>query len=232
MNNRNGRAGIIRETQPQSEIVRRNFQAVTGMQQRTDAARSKQERIADWITMFSGSMGFVYLHAIWFAVWILLNVGLLDIPYLTQFDPYPFGLLTLVVSLEAIFLSTFVLISQNRQARIAERRTELDLQINLLSEQKTAKIIEMLDRIVEQLNAMNNSFHVPHDSEAAALKVSPPPEEVMQVIDDCAQEENGQAEDRPEQTPEACAAPQKPARNETEEAAAGVQAENQKERRE
>lgn len=202
------------------------------MQQRTDAARSKQERIADWITMFSGSMGFVYLHAIWFAVWILLNVGLLDIPYLTQFDPYPFGLLTLVVSLEAIFLSTFVLISQNRQARIAERRTELDLQINLLSEQKTAKIIEMLDRIVEQLNAMNNSFHVPRDSEAAALKVSPQPEEVMQVIDDCAQEENGQAEDDSEQTPEACAAPQKSARNETEEAAAGVQAGNQKERRE
>ncbi|MFN7945064.1 MAG: DUF1003 domain-containing protein [Blastocatellia bacterium] len=200
MNNYNGRTELLGETGSQDKIVRRNFEAVAQMQHKTDAARSRQERAADWITAFSGSMAFVYLHAIWFVGWILLNIGLLHIPHLTEFDPYPFGLLTLVVSLEAIFLSTFVLISQNRQARISERRTELDLQINLLAEQKGAKVIEMLDHVIEQLNAMNNSFYVPHDQEAATLKVSPHPEEVMQVIDDSEQEEAGQVSEQIEET--------------------------------
>ncbi|HZS09202.1 MAG TPA: DUF1003 domain-containing protein [Blastocatellia bacterium] len=173
----------------QSEILRRNIRAVVEMQRKTDSAESRQERMADRMTRFSGSMLFVYLHTIWFGIWILLNVGLFDLPPFTGFDPYPFGLLTLVVSLEAIFLSTFVLISQNRDARISARRNELDLQVNLLAEQKTAKVIEMLDHVIEQLNAMNNSFYVPRDREVAALKVSPPPEEVMRVIDDSVEEE-------------------------------------------
>src|SRR5581483_8638389 len=163
----------------QSEILRRNIRAVVEMQRKTDSAESRQERMADRMTRFSGSMLFVYL----------LNVGLFDLPPFTGFDPYPFGRLTLVVSLEAIFLSTFVLISQNRDARISARRNELDLQVNLLAEQKTAKVIEMLDHVIEQLNAMNNSFYVPRDREVAALKVSPPPEEVMRVIDDSVEEE-------------------------------------------
>jgi uncharacterized membrane protein len=181
-----------RETseEKQNEIVRNNTKVVDQMQRHIIEAESPQERSADRITRFFGSMTFVYLHVIWFGVWILLNIGLIRIPYLSEFDPFPFGLLTLVVSLEAIFLSTFVLISQNRQSRISERRADLDLQINLLAEQKTAKIIEMLDQVIEQLNSMNNSFYVPLDDEVSALKISPQPEEVIQVLRDSIEEDS------------------------------------------
>ncbi|HEY6788353.1 MAG TPA: DUF1003 domain-containing protein [Trebonia sp.] len=90
--------------------------------------RRLQDRIADQITAFAGSMAFVYLHVAWFAVWIVLNVTGL------RFDPFPFGLLTLIVSLEAIFLSTFVMISQNREAARSDLRAKQDFETNALSE--------------------------------------------------------------------------------------------------
>ncbi|MCA1840505.1 MAG: DUF1003 domain-containing protein [Actinobacteria bacterium] len=94
-----------------------------------------QDKIADSMTRFAGSMKFVYLHTAWFGAWILLNLGALAwLGLRHKFDPYPFGLLTMVVSLEAIFLSTFVMISQNRQAARADIRSELDFDNNLRSE--------------------------------------------------------------------------------------------------
>lgn len=88
-----------------------------------------QHRVADRITAFAGSMPFVYVHVLWFSAWIAVNsLG----PF--AFDPFPYGLLTLVVSLEAIFLSTFVLLSQNRETLRAEIRSELDFETNVLSE--------------------------------------------------------------------------------------------------
>jgi uncharacterized membrane protein len=94
--------------------------------------RGDQDRVADAITRFAGSMSFVYLHVGWFAVWILLNVGLLGSALV--FDDFPFGLLTMIVSLEAIFLSTFVMISQNREAARADVRAELDFETNIEAE--------------------------------------------------------------------------------------------------
>ena len=94
--------------------------------------RGDQDRVADAITRFAGSMSFVYLHVGWFAVWILLNVGLLGSALV--FDDFPFGLLTMIVSLEAIFLSTFVMISQNREAARADVRASLDFETNLEAE--------------------------------------------------------------------------------------------------
>jgi uncharacterized membrane protein len=91
--------------------------------------RHTQDRVADRITQFSGSMLFVYVHVVWFAAWIVIN-ELVPRP----FDPFPFGLLTLVVSLEAIFLSTFVLISQNRESMRADLRSELDFETNVRAE--------------------------------------------------------------------------------------------------
>jgi uncharacterized membrane protein len=91
-----------------------------------------QDRAADHITNFAGSLKFVYLHSIWFGVWILINVGILGASL--KFDKFPFGLLTMIVSLEAIFLSTFVMVSQNRQAARADIRSELDFETNLRSE--------------------------------------------------------------------------------------------------
>jgi len=91
-----------------------------------------QDRVADHVTSFAGSLKFVYLHSVWFAVWIVFNVGLLGAAL--KFDPFPFGLLTMIVSLEAIFLSTFVMVSQNRQAARAEVRSQLDFETNLRAE--------------------------------------------------------------------------------------------------
>ena len=93
-------------------------------------------------------MVFVYIHLIWIGSWVVVNLGWLGI---RPFDPYPFGLLTMIGSLEAIFLSTFVLISQNRMAAAADRRAELDLQISLLSEHEVTQAIKMLDAIVQHL---------------------------------------------------------------------------------
>ena len=173
----------------QSEIMRKNIAAVMQAQQRVTEARTHQGRIADAITTFSGSMAFVYIHAIWFGFWILLNIGLIHVPHVSEFDPFPFGLLTLIVSLEAIFLSTFVLISQNRLAQASERRAELDLQVNLLAEQKATKVLEMLDEMTRQLDSMSHRFSFKPDPEVQALKVSPEPQEVLAVIDEAVKEE-------------------------------------------
>jgi len=168
----------------QSEIVRKNTAAVLEMQRKMTEARSIGGRIADAITDFTGSMGFVWIHAIWFGLWITLNVGWIHLPRISQFDPFPFQLLTMVVSLEAIFLSTFVLISQNRLAEASEKRAELDLQVNLLAEQKATKVLELLDQITTQLDQMSHKFNFKPDPEIEALKTSPEPQEVLKVIEE------------------------------------------------
>ncbi len=101
--------------------------------------RRRQDRVADAMTAFSGSMTFVYLHVTWFAAWLIVN----SIPGL-EFDPFPFGLLTLIVSLEAIFLSTFVLISQNRQSERSDIRARSDFETNVQSEVWTELMAEKL----------------------------------------------------------------------------------------
>lgn len=95
------------------------------------AFRKKEDVIADKITSFAGSLNFVYIHAIWFAIWVGANIGVLGISL--KFDKFPFGLLTMLVSLEAIFLATFVMVSQNRQAARADLRSQLDFEANLQS---------------------------------------------------------------------------------------------------
>jgi uncharacterized membrane protein len=94
--------------------------------------RRAEDTIADGITTFAGSMNFVYIHGVWFAIWVLLNVGLAGVGL--EFDKFPFGLLTMIVSLEAIFLATFVMISQNRQAARSDIRAKIDFENNIRSE--------------------------------------------------------------------------------------------------
>ena len=94
--------------------------------------KKAEDHTADAITAFAGSLPFVYIHAVWFGVWMVLNVGLLGAA--VKFDPFPFGLLTMVVSLEAIFLATFVMVSQNRQAARSDIRAEIDFETNLRAE--------------------------------------------------------------------------------------------------
>lgn len=106
------------------------------------------ERAADWMAWFSGSLPFLALTAVWFVVWIAVNTLPLGV---SQFDPFPFGLLTMIVSLESIFLSCFVLISQNRQAEKDRLRTDIEYDVNIKAELEVAHLHEKTDRMNEQM---------------------------------------------------------------------------------
>ena len=110
------------------------------------------ERVADAIADFSGSIRFALVHLGFFAAWIMLNLGV--VPLIRPWDRYPFLLLTMIVSLEAIFLATFVLIKQNRMSRRADQRAKLDLQINLLAEREMTLVLQMLQRISTRLGVV------------------------------------------------------------------------------
>lgn len=114
-------------------------------------ARSVEDRLAGQITDFAGSMKFVYFHLIWFGLWVIINAGILVAmgAGLTPWDPFPFGLLTLIVSLEAIFLSTFVMIAQNRLSSVADARAQADYEVNLRAEAEVAKLLHLVQSLVE-----------------------------------------------------------------------------------
>lgn len=158
-----------------AEIIEQNIRSILELRTRALEARSTQERISDGITAFSGRMSFLYVHTVWFGLWIVINLGWVG---LKPFDPYPFGLLTMIVSLEAIFLATFVLISQNRTAAEADHRADLDLQINLLTEHEITKVIRMLDAIGRKLEVGGEE-----DLELQQLEQNVEPQAVLQAMD-------------------------------------------------
>ena len=157
-----------------SKVIERNIRTIIHL--RTKAARERrlQDRIADAITSVSGRMIFAYLHIVWFGLWILLNSGRFGV---RAFDPFPYGLLTMVVSMEAIFLSTFVLISQNRLGEETERRADLDLHIGLLTEHELTRVLQMLDAIQDKLGIVDHE-----NSELADLEMETKPEDVLAEI--------------------------------------------------
>jgi len=115
---------------------------------KADAKRTLSDKFADKLTSKFGTVLFLGLNALWFFVWIVINTGL--VPGVEPFDPFPFGLLTMIVSLEAIFLAIIVLISQNRAAKVAELREEVDLQINSIAETEISKTIMMLGLLLDK----------------------------------------------------------------------------------
>ena len=127
----------------------RNITEICELEKRALAHRSLSARIGDAIAMQAGRMWFIFLHLIWFAVWLLLNMKAKGA---STFDPFPFSLLTMIVSLESIFLSLFILMSENRSSRVADERNHLDLQINLLAEDENTKMLQMLQAICEYHN--------------------------------------------------------------------------------
>jgi uncharacterized membrane protein len=129
--------------------VAQNVAVVAALEEAVLAQRTRGECLAERIMQWAGTPRFLLIHLGWFATWIILNEHL--IPGVREFDPYPFGFLTFVVSLEAIFLTLFVLISQNRLTWQAERRAHLDLQINLLAEQESTQTLALLERLTEHL---------------------------------------------------------------------------------
>lgn len=157
-----------------SNVIERNIRTIIRLRLKAARARSVQVRSADAITAFSGRILFVYVHIAWFAVWILLNTGKFGAP---AFDPFPYGLLTMIVSLEAIFLSTFVLMSQNRFSQEAENRADLTMHISLVTEHELTRALQMLDAIQDKLGIENSG-----DSELADLEMETKPEDVLAEI--------------------------------------------------
>lgn len=111
--------------------------------------RSAAQRVADAITAAAGSTPFLILHVVWFTGWMLMNTG--RIPGLSPFDPFPFSFLTLTVSLEAIFLTLLIIMSQNHMMKEADKRAHLDLQVNMLAEQESTLALRMLRKICHHL---------------------------------------------------------------------------------
>jgi uncharacterized membrane protein len=126
-----------------------NIATVAKLEERSLQERSTIERIGDAIGSFAGSMSFVVVHVAAFTLWFSINLKV--VPGIPVFDPYPFILLSMTVSVEAVLLSTFVLMKQNREAKKAEQRQQLTLQVDLLAEQEATKILQLLGRICERL---------------------------------------------------------------------------------
>ena len=132
----------------QRSILRKNIRAIAELEQRALHQRSPADRLSDAISRATGSGRFALFHVGWFGGWFLINSGLISA--IEPFDPYPFSFLTLVVSLEAIFLSVFVLMSQNRLTRQSEKRAHLDLQVDMLAEQELTAILRMVQGLCEK----------------------------------------------------------------------------------
>lgn len=160
------------------EVVDRNIRALLERRMREERARPLSDKIADRVTAFTGSMAFVYLHLVIFGLWIAINLGWLSFLRVPKFDP-TFVVLAMVASVEAIFLSTFVLITQNRMAAAAEKRAELDLQVSLLTEHEITRLIQLVTAIGERLG-----IDEVNDPELAVLKEDVHPERVLDKIDE------------------------------------------------
>jgi uncharacterized membrane protein len=159
-----------------SQVLDRNISALLERRIAEERSQTAEDRIAGAISRFAGSMPFVYLHLILFGGWIAANLGWL--PYIPRFDP-SLVILAMAASVEAIFISTFVMINQNRMAKAEDKRAELSLQISLLAEHETSRLISLVSSIVEH-------FGVGIDMERAEieeLKQNVPPELVLEEIE-------------------------------------------------
>jgi len=165
-----------RRTPPHlAEVVERNIAALLERRTEEERSRGKDARIAETISRFTGSMPFVYLHLALVALWVVINLGLTPIP---RFDP-TFVVLAMLASVEAIFLSTFVLITQNRMAAMADKRADLDLQISLLAEHEITRLISLVSQIAERME-----IDAARDPELEELSRDVEPERVLDTIEE------------------------------------------------
>jgi uncharacterized membrane protein len=163
-----GRRGMAR-------VVERNVRALLARREEEDQTKTRSERIADGVTRFAGSMTFVYIHLVMYGAWILVNSGV--IPGVPRFDP-TFVILAMEASVEAIFLSTFVLISQNRMAALADKRADLDLHTSLLSEHEITRMLSLVQQM-----AAGMGIQEAEDPELDELARDVHPEKVLDKIE-------------------------------------------------
>jgi uncharacterized membrane protein len=169
--------------QPPSSLnssLRRNIEALQHRRREEEAHATPHERIASAITRFTGSMRFVWVHVAVYGFWIVANLGW--VPGVRSWDP-TFVILAMVASVEAIFLSTFILITQNRMALAAERRAELDVQITLLAEAEITKLVALVSEMAERMNLPDAD-----DDEVEEMKERVAPEAVLDAIEQSEEE--------------------------------------------
>ncbi|HYH82082.1 MAG TPA: DUF1003 domain-containing protein [Longimicrobium sp.] len=155
-------------------VVERNIRALLARRQIEEAAKPMSGRVADNVTRFTGSMRFVYIHLVLFGAWIVVNLGWTPLP---RFDE-SFVVLAMVASVEAIFLSTFVLISQNRMQALADKRADLDLQVSLLSEHEITQLVSLVTQIAEKMG-----IEQARDPELVELAQDVAPEKVLDEME-------------------------------------------------
>lgn len=160
-------------------ILQRNIAALLARRRAENRRRNVDERIAAAIAAFTGSMIFVYVHLVLFGSWIVVNLGWTPI---APFDR-SFVVLAMLASVEAIFLSTFVLITQKRLSAEAERRADLDLQISLLAEHEITRLVQLVSEIGKRVGVESS-----HDPSLEPLKRDVTPEEVLDHLDSAEQE--------------------------------------------
>jgi uncharacterized membrane protein len=176
-------AGEDEAKSPTTQIVERNIEALLVHRQACEQALGWQQRLAHRIARFAGNMSFVWLHAAFVALWTLLNLGI--VPGIAPFDP-TFVILATIASVEAIFISTFILITQNRMQAEADRRAELNLQISLLAEHEITRLIKMVTEIGDAMNI--SASRAP---ELYELKEDVKPEVVLDTLERREAELNG-----------------------------------------
>lgn len=167
-------------TKEMAATLRDNIAELTARQRAEAQSAPWSDRLADRITGFTGSMLFVALHLLVFGAWIAINLGI--VPIVPRFDP-TFVVLAMVASVEAIFLSTFVLISQNRMAAAADRRADLDLHVNLLAEHELTTLAELVERIAARLDISTD------DPQFDEIRKDIEPTQVLDALDERRREE-------------------------------------------
>jgi uncharacterized membrane protein len=150
-----------------SGVLAENIEALLEDRRRFEGRKTWHERVADRFTGVSGSILFVYVHVALVAVWLALNLGAFGTE---PFDPPPFDTLSFIVGIEAVLLSTFVLISQNRAEELSDRRADLDIQVNLLSERELTIILDVLQQVARRLDIDTN---VDEEVDELTERVSP-----------------------------------------------------------
>jgi|SRR5437763_725202 len=158
-----------------TSVMQRNIHALVERRRADDCRKTREQKLADTITRFTGSMRFVYIHLLVFGLWIIANLPGVPLPH---FDS-TFVILAMFASVEAIFLATFVLISQNRMQEQADKRADLDLQISLLSEHEVTRLITLVKDIAEKLQVDASK-----NPELSELQQDIAPEKVLDALEE------------------------------------------------
>ena len=158
-----------------NEVMQRNIETLLERRKTEDQQKATQLKVADRITRFTGSMTFVYIHLVLFGTWIIVNLPAVPLP---KFDP-TYVVLAMWASVEAIFLSTFVLISQNRMAEQADKRADLDLQVSLLAEHEVTRLVTLVKQIADTLEIEES-----RNPELNELEKDVNPENVLDALEE------------------------------------------------